>query len=269
MGGSRSSHRALFVLLRTAMALMLFAAPVATGEVVSDAPGWTFVETECPSFRVSGEHLGAWMLHDWRGKVLGKATDDGKGRLVFERQLPGYYWAKRVEGQFSFCVTRRDPNRAKESFFAVDSAFSECSARGRYDCPWEEGDSLGVTAGLLGKCGVTHTRERIYWAAMERNRGEYDFARFQENAEKLLSNGVQSLGLFPATPLWQRSSGRSLPSDLAATYRFMAAAAKAFDGYYDAWEFFNEQELGSVKEPSWEYAAALKAYALGTRAGSA
>ena len=44
---------------------------------------------------------------------------------------------------------------------------------------------------------------------------------------------------------------KKLPVDLLELYRFMENAARTFEPYYDAWEFWNEPELGSMTKTGW------------------
>lgn len=243
--------------------------------VTTAAPGWTFTSDEAPSFSLTAPAPGlCWKLFDWQGLEIGAGRCPADGRLVFHSLPPGYYRV-RFEGSageapspFSFCVMRTNPCRDPDSFYAVDSAFTEVSQRGVYDCPWYGGDSLRVTAELMGKCGITHTRERNHWPEMEPERGKYAFDAYLTNARLLADNGIRTLGLLQETPKWMSRPGRSLPGDLVETYRFLKAAARTFEPYYDGWEFWNEPEWRSTSEPVWEFAAVTKAAALGVRDGS-
>lgn len=246
-------------------------------DVVSTAPGWTFTDSELPSFSVDARSSSVhWTLENWRGEPLESGVWPTDGKLVLPRQPAGYYRVRCANStgdaptDFDFCVTAADRCRSMDSFFAADSGFSGCSRRGVYDCPWYEGDTWRVTAQLLGRCGLVHTRERLEWGNfIEPTRGRRDFSRYLHGARLLKENGVVTTGLFHDCPKWLRQSRTDrLPSDLTVLYDFMKEAARTFDPYYDAWEFWNEQELSSCGAPAWEYVAALKSFALGARAGS-
>lgn len=246
------------------------------GNVFTEAPGWTFTDADTPTFGLTGcTQCVRWTLEDWRGKPLQTGAWPKDGRLSLAPLPPGYYRVKRTDATgraaepFTFCVATTNRCRSLDSMFAADAALSGCSRRGVYACPWYGGDCWHVTAELLGKCGIVHTRERLEWGIfIEPKKGSRDFSRYLSSARAMKENGVVSTGLFHDTPPWMRRPGRKLPGDLLELYRFMEDAARTFEPYYDAWEFWNEQDLGSTTEPSWEYVAALKAYALGTRAGS-
>ena len=261
-----------------ARAFLLLVSGVGHGDVVSTPmPGWTFTDAERPVFVLSNfTQRVYWTLEDWRGRPIRSDVWPSSGNLTLEPLPPGYYhvkcsdMARRVPEPFTFCVVPAKRCRALASPFAADAGLSGCSRRGAYTCPWYGGDCWHVTAELLGKCGLVHTRERLEWGNfIEPKKGMRDFSRYLASAKAMKENGVVSTGLFHDTPAWMRRPGRKLPGDLVELYRFMEDAARTFDPYYDSWEFWNEQELGSTTEPCWEYMAALKAFALGARAGSA
>ena len=264
--------------VRCVMACVVAVAVACVGASVTTAmPGWTFTDADAPVFNLTncGRRI-YWTLEDWRGKPIRSGAWPKDGNLVFAPLPPGYYHvkcsdvARLAPESFTFCVTTTNRCHSLDSMFAADAGLSGCSRRGAYDCPWHGGDCWHVTAELLGKCGVVHTRERLEWGNfIEPKKGQRSFSRYLASAKAMKYNGVVSTGLFHDTPPWMRRPGRKLPGDLVELYRFMEDAARTFDSYYDSWEFWNEQELGSTTEPCWEYVAALKAFALGTRAGSA
>lgn len=244
--------------------------------VATSAPGWTFADVEVPRFHIDNPSVHIrWILENWKGENIGRGEWPQNGTLVLQRLPAGYYRVHcegescRVPAGFTFCVTPSDRSCGPRSFFAADAAISGCSRRGAYECPWYDGDCPRVTAELLGKCGFAHTRERLEWGNFISPRKDVrDFTRYLHTAAWMKTNGVVCTGCFHDAPGWNRRSGRRLPANLVELYRFMEEAARTFDPYYDSWEFWNEPELGSTSEPVWEYVAALKAYALGARAGS-
>ena len=250
---------------------------VCGGVISTPVPGWTFTDAEKPVFVFSNvAQCVYWTLEDWRGRPIQSDVWPADGNLTLKPLLAGYYHvkcsdvARLAPESFTFCVVPSARCRSLDSPFAADAGLSGCSRRGAYACPWYGGDCWHVTAELLGKCGLVHTRERLEWGNfIEPKKGHRDFSRYLASARAMKANGVVSTGLFHDTPPWMRRPGRKLPGDLVELYRFMEDAARTFDPYYDSWEFWNEQELGSTTEPCWEYVAALKAFALGARAGSA
>lgn len=263
--------------MRTAVTVSAFVLTLpAVARVTTSAPGWTFADGETPCFQVVDvSNETNWVLNDWRGNEIrhGKCPSGG-GLLSFGRLSAGYYQARSTDvGRepaevFSFCVVPKSRCRKADSFFGADSALSGCSWYGAYDCPWYKGDNPRVTAELMGKCGFTRTRERWIWGSWISPRKEKrDFSRPLHSAEWMQKHGVKSLGLLGDAPSWLKRPGKDLPDDLMALYGFAKDIARIFAPYYDAWEYCNESELFIPHEPVWEYVAALKAFALGARAG--
>ena len=259
------------------VAAMLSVAANGGGRVYTDTPGWTFTDVETPTFTATSSISTVyWTASDWKGRPIKVGTWPRDGKLALPTLPPGFYRVNcsnatgDAPAPFDFCIVSADRCRNPNSYFAADAAISGCSRRGSYECPWYDGDCPRVTAELLGKCGIVHTRERLEWGPfIEPKKGKRDFSRYLHTAKWMKANGVVSTGLFHDCPRWLRNPRTdTLPADLMELYGFMKEAAHAFDEYYDAWEFWNEQELGSSGAPVWEYVAALKAFALGVRAGS-
>ena len=269
----------------------------AVGSITTDAPGWVFRDTEQPVFRLDYSHKEpkghkdfahsasfaveenlrvsvppcetntAWTIRDWRGRELARGEWPADGRLALAPLPPGYYSID--DRGFMVVDTSVPPN--PDSFFAADSAFTMWAKRGEFDCPWYGGDSFRVVAELMGLCGVSHTRERMLLFRMAPSQGVFDFTGFLpylQNARLMKANGTQCLGLFGDTPAWMGvSAKRRMPRDLMALYRFMERAVVEFGDCFDAWEYWNEQDLNASAGPVWEYAATLKAFSLGMAAG--
>ena len=246
-----------------------------------------------------------FLLRDWQGRELARGDWPADGRLELEPLPPGYYWlswegghlargpaagdggSHSVAGKMPALTEPPEPgqqadnNKSRgfmvvdasdppnpDSFFAADSAFTMWAKRGEFDCPWYDGDTFRVVAELMGLCGVSHTRERMILGRMAPERDVVNFSPYLENARLMKRDGTQCLGLFGDTPGWMGvSPKRYMPRDLLALYHFMEKAVVEFGDCYDAWEFWNEQDLIAAAGPVWEYAAALKAFSLGMAAG--
>ena len=239
-------------------------------KIATDAPLWAFTEGERLVFRKSSSGAAQWIVRDWRGREVRRGEWPAAGVLSLDPVECGYYTAEcrgadGVAEKFSFGVFPRDPCRDPDSYFAVDAAFSQCSSRGTFDCPWYCGDTYRAVAELMGKCGVTHNRERSWWhKGAFRKRGKYDPSAYLESFRLLAENGSTAIGFFSWPPAWTKST-KGIPDDFAELYRAAAMAAKTFKGKYEAWEYMNEPELSSVPAPVWEVSAAQKAFALAVR----
>jgi len=254
-----------------ALAAAVFAvALAASAKITTDAPLWAYTEGERVTFSNDAPAGVEWVLRDWRGREVRRGGWPRSGVLSLDPLDCGYYTAecRSADGateKFSFGVFAKNPCRDPDSYFAVDAAFSQCSARGTFYCPWYGGDTLRAVAELMGKCGITHNRERTWWQHVAfRAPDRYDPRIFLRNQKLLADNGSAVIGFFSAGPLWTKKTN-VIPDDFAEFYRYAAMAATTFKGKYEAWEYMNEPELGSVPAPVWEVAAAQKAFALAVR----
>ena len=246
--------------------------------ITTDAPGWTFTDEERPAFRLAeAPDVLHWELVNWRGRMV--RVGDWQRKKCETCTLPrlsaGFYHLRlagvgeATTNDVTFCVVPSRCGRKASSFFGTDSALSGCSWHGAYDCPWYGGDNPRVTTELMAKCGFAHTRERWVWGNwISPEREKRDFSRPLHSSKWLQKHGVKSLGLLGDAPAWLKKPGKDLPDDLMELYCFAKDIARVFAPYYDAWEYCNESELLIPHEPVWEYVAALKAFALGARAGA-
>lgn len=151
----------------------------------------------------------------------------------------------------------------------VDSAVSWL-ARPDAFVPARE-DAVGLVVSALSAAGLRHVRDRLKWGEIEKTRGNRDFAVYRENVHRLRGAGIGVIETFHDAPAWTRDSGRPgcLPRDLVALAEFCRASAETLGDGVEAWEFWNEEDVGFAPEPAWDYAAALKAAAYGYRLGGA
>ena len=212
--------------------------------------------------------FAGWVLSDWRGRAVrnGAAALDG---CVTLENLPCGYWVLESEAEKFPVVVVPDPaSRSDDAdgFLGVDSALSWISKPQFFDCPWYGGDTFRYVADLMRFAGVRRTRERLNWGEVQPD-GDLapQWSYYGENARRLKDRGIAVCGMFQSAPKWTNPIMK-LPGDFAALYRFCERAAKELDAI-DAWEFWNEEIEGFAPEAAWDYAAAMKAAALGFRAG--
>lgn len=231
-------------------------------------PGGVFMATETPSVTTKGGE--PWALHDWRGREVrtGIAPDNG---LVSLYGIPcGYYvFAGSGGGEISNVIVVPDPALRRpdpDGTICADTAFSWLAAPHQFTLPKGIGDSFEHVANLMRIAGLTRVRERLSWGSVQPS-GDMppDWGKFGENARRLKERGIAVCDVFHSAPAWTKPIAK-LPGDFAALYRFCRDAAHDLDAT-EAWEFWNEQVEGFAPEPAWDYAAAMKAAALGFRAG--
>ena len=250
------------------------AVPGAEFGITAEAPGAAFTSREKPEFRlaVPEDFSGEWQLRDWDGALLktGTATDP---ELVLAPLECGYY-VLTVTGQNgqkserSFAVVRdpADRNPGGPQPFALDAAVSWL---GRPDPknPFFKGEGFDTIIELARRAGCPLVRERLSWGETNPEPGVYRWKQYGSNAQKLAEKSVGISGMFHDSPKWTRTHSPKLPDDLAALHDYARTLSSTFKGRITDWEFWNEQDIGFAPEPAWDYAAALKAAALGFKAG--
>ena len=229
-----------------------------------DAPGHVFTDRETPTARggIPGE---TGTLLDWRGRPAGTPVVwRADGTAVLPHLPTGYYHLKSGGDAATFAVVPVPESRVFDhaSFYGVDSAQSWVARKGSFACPWNGGDTYRTVSDLIRLAGLPHVRERLSWSEVNPRPGSLDFSYYMYNADLLQARGLLVSGMFHDAPKWADRIV-NLPRDLAAVHRFCAEVASAFGSRMGDWEFWNEEDIGFAPEPVWDYAAALKAAALG------
>ncbi|WP_288559310.1 hypothetical protein [uncultured Victivallis sp.] len=248
--------------------------PDTAAAVRATVPGAVFQENEALEFTLDPAVAGTvrYEVRDWRGDLItsGIWPADGRGTLRLADLSRGYYQLslskgpEQLKGTRSFAIVA-DPEKRRrnpDSFFALDSAQSWL-ARPNPANPRFPGEGFETVSELARRAGAEHIRERLSWSDVEPARGQFTGREYQKNAELLHQRGIQVLGMYHNAPRWAKQHSSKLPDDLTATYEFARDAALRFAGKMTAWEFWNEQDIGFTDEPAWDYAACLKAAALG------
>ena len=89
--------------------------------VTTTVSGWTFLETEAPTFVGTNVVCAAkWTLEDWRGRTVREGEWPETGVLALAPHPPGYYRVKYADaacggtGTFSFCVVTTNRCRSAD-----------------------------------------------------------------------------------------------------------------------------------------------------------
>ncbi len=209
------------------------------------------------------------------GKRLRVRVRDVSGQVMKEGEFPansihfsklpcGYYEIAVVEGEGASEATPfvlvPEPHPGRAGRAAVDAALSWLVPPSRF----EEG------AELLRRAGFSWVRDRLRWGEVEPERGKFAWGHYDHSAAAQTRRGLHVVQVFHDSPKWARTDGATnrLPDDLRDVYRFAQAAAQHFRGRVAAWEVWNEADIPNfLPDPASEYAAFLKAAALGFKAG--
>jgi hypothetical protein len=108
------------------------------------------------------------------------------------------------------------------------------------------------------EAGYRWARMDLFWGAVERKRGVYDFSTYDRLYVHLEKSGVRPLFILDyGNDLYQKGAPTT-PEARAAFARFAAAAARHFAKKPVVWEIWNEPNLGQFWQPkpdASEYAA--------------
>ncbi|MDI9400749.1 MAG: hypothetical protein QM428_02300 [Verrucomicrobiota bacterium] len=241
------------------------------------APATVFTVTEPLLFALREPDLLPlrWELKDWHGKSLKSGEWPEKAPYTLElNPLPtGYYQLflssekDSFEGFGSFTIVADPATRARnpDTYFAMDTAQSWL-ARLKADNSRFPGPAFEVVSEAVRRAGLEIIRERLRWADVEPEPGQYQWGDYELNARLLQERGVQILGMYHDAPNWAKSHTRHLPGDLLAAHRFAKQLAQTFQGKMSAWEFWNEPDIAFTSEGAWDFASAMKAAYLGFKA---
>lgn len=169
------------------------------------------------------------------------------------------------------CVKMQNVSSEKSERFAdsvaFDAALSWVGSPGHFICPADySNDTYRYTLDLIADTGVAHVRERHRWREIAPTADTWTPGRYLVNAKGAAERGIKLSGMFHDAAKYA-CPDTLLPRDLLATYMFCRRLAETFGDRMEMWEYWNEQDIGATVEGAWEYAAGLKAAALGFRAG--
>lgn len=127
-----------------------------------------------------------------------------------------------------------------------------------------------AVARMMRTAGVSWARERLSWRGTEPERGKIDWNRYQAVADAYQSEGIHLYQMWHDSPDWSHpdKKGSVCPDDLRDVYRYTRAAASHFAGQIEAWEIWNEPDLGFWVEQSDRFSGFLKAAYLGLKDGN-
>ncbi|MBI2299700.1 MAG: hypothetical protein HYU66_12290 [Armatimonadetes bacterium] len=240
--------------------VLALALPLAGRELHADRFGNVYTEREAVRLAVAAGEAGALAVEGLAGREILRRDLPAEAATVDLGTLPpGYYEAAAGERRLPFVVVvdpaRRVPG---ESRLATDNAMSWLA----------KPEHFAGLAELLRRCGIGWVRERLSWGEVERERGKYDWGKYDQAATALADHGVKVYQVYHASPGWSRADhdGRAAPDDLRDVHRFARALARQFKGRVQAWEVWNEPDISFFRDPAGEMAAFQKAAFLGFRA---
>lgn len=148
------------------------------------------------------------------------------------------------------------------------------------------GDALGIANQLsfdaatragqldrLGKLGTRLVRRDFLWADLEPAAGQFAFDAEDAAVDDSRARGVTTIGILAYDTPWASPDGDvDTPPDPATFAAFAEATARHFAGRVDAWEIWNEPNVGyrfwKPREDGAAYARLLVAAAAAVRRGN-
>jgi len=151
---------------------------------------------------------------------------------------------------------------ADGSFFGIDSASGWLARPGCLRLPASAEDSHAYVVRRLAETGFRHVRERLSWNEVNPAFGKWDFSHYLRVARLYRERGIKVTFVFHDAPHWMETRGK-LPTDLRNVYSFCRLVGETFGDETEAFEFWNEEDIGFCPASAWDYAAAAKAAYLG------
>lgn len=119
-------------------------------------------------------------------------------------------------------------------------------------------------ARMLRVMGLAWARERFSWGATEPEKDKVDWKQYDANAAAYSKAGVRVYQIFHDSPGWTHDGKDTRnPRDLRDVYRFTRRLAEHYRGKVEAWEIWNEPDIGFWPDLSDTYAGLVKAAYLG------
>ncbi len=230
-------------------------------KIDAEAPAGLFLLGEPIRFSVPGD-ASSYRVTDYDDAEASRGEIRG-GKVQLEPLPCGYYElhvsAGANQATTSFGILPR-PQPAKAARIAVDGATAWLS----------KADQWPAIAKMLRRAGIGWVRERLSWGQVQPQAEALKWGKYDTVPSAFAEQGVKVYQIFHDTPAWTRPGKKDTrnPDDLRTVYRFAKAAAARFAGRIQAWEVWNEPDIGFWPDLSDRFAGVQKAAYLGLKAGA-
>jgi hypothetical protein len=235
--------------------------------IASDVPGNLFVEGTSPSFTITAEPNASYNVIDFWSRSVASGEVATGSRVSLPKLSPGWYAlsVKDTQGtvatSFGVVFDRHGAPLPIGGRIAADAASAWLLKKEEQRLPF---------AKVVATAGIPWVRERTSWAAVEQERGKFNFGAYDSTTRTLHSQGVHVLQMWHDSPKWAHPgrAGAS-PDDLRDVYNWTKTASTRYRSEIEAWEVWNEQDAtGFWAELGDRFAALQKAAYWGIKDGS-
>ncbi len=220
--------------------------------------------------RAEGTTEATWTLTDYEGQEVRQgraALVDGQGSVELGDLPRGYYELACKAGAAS----------AKLAFGVVTDHSGEAPPSGRLNVDgataWLAGEGQHEPlARMLRMAGIGWVRERFSWGATEPEKGKVQYQAGARNydavADACAAQGVRVYQIWHDSPGWTHPGNRDTrnPEDLRDVYNLAKRVAERYRGRVQAWEVWNEPDIGFWPDLGDTFAGLQKAAYLGFKA---
>jgi hypothetical protein len=259
------------IIALAALCVLAAGRPAAALTAVGDAPGSIFVTGQAPQFTLTADPPAdvTFTVTSYWEQVMqtgeGKAAPEGV-RLSLQSLPPGFYTLDLKSGDqsasapFGVVIDRHDAPLDPDGRVCVDSAAAWLSG----PTQWEP------LAKMVRLAGISWVRERLSWGDVEPTKGDYNWGKYDTVADAYKAAGVHVYQIAHDSPVWAREKrpGSLNVADLRDAYSFTKTAAAHFAGRIEAWEVWNEPDIGFWPDLSDRFAGIQKSFYLGLKTGN-
>lgn len=227
-------------------------------------PGNIFLAGENVSVSLPDTPSQAWRLMDYEERELGliKAT---AGPVQLGRLPVGFYRLRPVDGPANRWVSLAVLARLQAPT-PLSSPIGLDVAMAWFYPP----DKMPAVANLCALAGVNWVRDRLSWAHMEPQRGQWvKTNQYDASARAQAGAGLRVLQVAHLSPKWANPDTKRFPLDLRDAFNFWQAMARRWRRQVQAFEPWNEADITMFGgHTGSEMASLQKAAYLGLKAGA-
>ncbi|MDI6784730.1 MAG: hypothetical protein QME64_11640, partial [bacterium] len=239
--------------------------------ITSDAPGNIFIAGKPIQFQITeAEGNISYTINDYFNVLIKKGDLLNLGSsatLQLKSFHPGWYELKCQDSlttqfvSFGVVIDRKNAPLPIEGKICADAASAWLVRDAQLRKPFAQ---------IVRLAGIPWVRERIAWHVVEAKPGKFDWKQYQKVADTLSAEGIHICQIWHDSPAWANDTKTNLAliADLRDVYRFARIASAHFANQIQAWEVWNEPDVGFWSGLADRFAGVQKAAYLGIKDGN-